>query len=121
MDDDQQSNCTYSLLFRLCDGGTSMFHHLPCLLPVSNAKKMFSSGLGSKKSSRLMFINWALSCSPVWHLGHYSNVFFNLKSNVIVTLSEHIDGNFQARCDQRLQSTKSRRPEGNNITMYVAN
>jgi hypothetical protein len=32
----------------------------------------------------------------------------------IVTLSEHVDGNFQARCGQRLQSTKSRRPEGNN-------
>jgi hypothetical protein len=29
----------------------------------------------------------------------------NWKSNVIVTLSEHVDGNFQARCGQRLQST----------------
>jgi hypothetical protein len=35
-----------------------------------------------------------LSCSPVWYLGHYSNVF-NSKSNVIVTLSEHVDGNFK--------------------------
>ena len=69
----------------------------------SNEKKTFSSGLGSKKSSRLC-INRALSCSPVWHLGHYSNVF-NSKSNVIVTLSEHVDGNFQAHCGQRLQST----------------
>jgi hypothetical protein len=34
----------------------------------------------------------------------YSNVF-NSKSNVTVTLSEDVDGNFQARCGQRLQST----------------
>jgi hypothetical protein len=67
-------------------------------------KKTFSSGLGSKKSSTL-FINRTPFCSPVWYLDHYSNVLFNSKSNVIVTLSEHVDGNFQARCGQRLQST----------------
>jgi hypothetical protein len=123
MDDDQPSQTAlilFSFVFVMVAQVCFTICHVCCLFRMQK-KKMFSSGLGSKKSSRLMFINWALSCSPVWHLGHYSNVFFNLKSNVIVTLSEHIDGNFQARCDQRLQSTKSRRPEGNNITMYVAN
>ncbi len=70
-----------------------------CFFECKN--KTFSSGLGSKKSSRL---GHSLARSPLWHLGHYSNVF-NWKSNVIVTLSEHVDGNFQARCGQRLQST----------------
>ena len=93
-----------------------MFHHLPCLL-CFECKKNVLERTWLQKVIETDFINWALSCSPVWHLGHYSNVF-NSKSNVIVTLSEHVDGNFQARCGQRLQSTKSRRPEGNNITMY---
>jgi hypothetical protein len=85
IDDDQGLNCTtYFLLFRLCHGGTSMFHHLPCLI-FRMKKKAFSSGLGSKKSSRL-FINRALSCSPVWHLGHYSTVMFLTRRAMLLLL-----------------------------------
>jgi hypothetical protein len=71
----------------------------------SNAKtKRSRADLALKSHWDCLSIGHSLARSPLWHLGHYSN-FFNWKSNVIVTQSEHVDGIFQARCGQRLQST----------------
>ena len=105
IDDDQGLNCTY--LFSSLSS-LSWWHKYVspfAMSDFSNEKKSVLERTWLQKVIETVHQSGALLL-PCVALGplFYSNVF-NSKSNVTVTLSEHVDGNFQARCGQRLQST----------------